>query len=135
MNKIKLYFLSAVVIIASLAIGVVAGMLLQNKISAPRVKQMTETVGSLSSKVVSAVVAFGSVESIDNNRNITLAYNGDKMTVAIGQDAKIYFYENSVKKELQFQDVKMGDLVNITTTVSQDGKLQGNMIVIFTRAQ
>jgi len=134
MNKTTLSFSLAAIIVLSLVVGGVIGAVYQQQKDASQIKQTTSTMGSLSSKVVSAVVTYGTITNIDSSRNIILSYKGDTMTIAIEEEAKIYAYENSVKKEVQFQSIKVGDLVNIATTVSADGQFKGNMVVIFSSA-
>jgi len=131
MTKTTLYLSLAGVIILSVTFGVGIGMVYQIQRDSSQIKATANVVGGLSSKAVSAVVTFGTVTNIDSNRNITLEYKGDAITIAIENDAKIYKYENSVKKEVQYGDIKLGDSLNITTTVSADGGFSGNMVIIF----
>jgi len=134
MNKTTLSFSLAAIIVLSLVVGCVIGVVYQQQKDSSQIQQTATTIGNLSSKVVSAVVTYGEITNIDSNRNIILNYKGDTMTIAIEDGAKIYAYENSVKKEVQFQNIKVGDLVNIATTVSVDGQFKGNMVVIFSSA-
>jgi len=135
MNKITSYILLVVVIALALVIGIIIGLFYQKQTYAPQLQVSKITMQSLSSKVVSAVVTYGSVKSVDNNRSIVLSYDSDELSVLVDTTAKIYRYENSSKKEIQFSDIKVGDLVNITTSVSSDGLLHGNMVVIFASAK
>jgi len=134
MNKTTLSFSLALIIVLALVAGAAVGIIYQQQKDAPQLKQKIATIGNLSSKVVSAIVTYGTITNIDSNRNIVLSYKGDTMTIAVQEGAKIYAYENSVKKEVQFQNIKVGDLVNIATTVSDDGQFQGSMVVIFSSA-
>jgi len=119
----------AVVVIFAFVLGTLSGIFYQKQKAAPAIQGMQ----SLSSKVVNAIVTYGTVNSIDNSRNITLSYNGDSMTISILTDAKVYIYENSTRREISFNDVQVGDVVNITASLDASGKPQGNMIVIFAR--
>jgi len=134
MEKEKLYVSLAVIIILSVAVGIAIGVFYQVRKDTPQIQNTTTVIQNLSSQVVSAVVTYGSITNIDSNRNVTLSYKGDEMTIAVSPDAKIYEYENSVKRTGQFQDLKVGDLVNITTTILPDGKFQGNMVVVFSHS-
>jgi type II secretory pathway pseudopilin PulG len=131
MEKVKLYVSLIVIIILSIVVGIVIGMLYQAQKYNPQIQNTETVIQNLSSQVISAVVAYGSVTNIDSNRSITLSHKGDEMTIMVSDDAQIYEYENSVKKTTQYQNIKVGDLVNITTTVLPDGKFQGDMVIIF----
>jgi len=123
-----------VVIIFAFLLGALAGIFYQKQTYSPQMQEATSNIQKLSSKVVSAVVTYGRITSIDENRNVTLDYGGETLTVSVMSDAKIYIYENSTKKELSYSDIKVGDSVNITATVDSSGILQGNMVVIFSRS-
>jgi hypothetical protein len=133
MNKVTSSILIAVAIILSIAVGLTAGIFYQSQKDASLNQKTASMLGAISSKAVSAIVTYGTVSNIEG-RNITIDYLGDKMTIAIKNDAKIYTYENSVKKEIQFQDVKNGDSINITTTATPSGEFQGNLVIIFSKA-
>jgi len=133
MNKVTSSILIAVAIILSIAVGLAGGMFYQSQKDASLNQKTASMLGAISSKAVSAIVTYGTVSNIEG-RNITIDYLGDKMTIAIKNDAKIYAYENSVKKEIQFQDVKKGDSINITTIATPSGEFQGNLVIIFSKA-
>ena len=134
MEKAKPIITLVVAIIISFILGALAGMFYQKQISDPQIESTAGTIQKLSSKVVNAIVTYGTITSVDNNRNITLNYSDESMVVSITQDAKVYIYENNTRKEINFSDVKVGDSVNITATLDAAGNVVGNMIVIFTRS-
>jgi len=131
MNKTKSITLLIVIIIFAFLFGSASGIFYQKQKDAPQIKEKTEVIQKLSSKIVSAIIVFGNVYSINSDRSITLSYQGDKITILTLQNAKIYKYNNSTKKEAQFQDIKVGDSINVTAEINSDGQLQGNTIIIF----
>jgi len=133
MEKTKTKSSLVVTIIFSFVLGTLTGVFYQKQKSDPQIQSTTNTIQKLSSKVVNAIVTYGTITSIDSNRNITLSYEGEGMIVSVAQDVKVYIYENSTRKELNFNDLKVGDSVNITASLDASGNILGNMIVIFTR--
>ena len=133
MDKTKSITTLVTAIILSFVLGALAGVFYQKQKSDPQIKSTAGTIQKLSSRVVNAIVTYGTITSVDNNRNVTLSYDGESMMMSIAQDAKVYVYENNTRKEISFGDVKVGDLVNITAALDAAGNVVGNMIVIFTR--
>jgi len=134
MDKAKSITTLVTAIILSFVLGSLAGVFYQKQKSDPQIKSSSNTIQKLSSKVVNAIVTYGTITSIDNDRNITLSYSDESMAVSVAQDAKVYIYENNTRKEINFSDVKVGDSVNITAALDAAGNVVGNMIVIFTRS-
>lgn len=133
MEKTKSIISLSVAIIFSFILGNLTGIFYQKQKSDSQIQTTTDTIQRLSSKVVNAIVTYGTITSVDSNRNITLSYEGESMIVSVAQDVKVYIYENSTRKELNFNDLKVGDSVNITASLDASGNILGNMIVIFTR--
>jgi hypothetical protein len=133
MDKTKSITTLVTAIILSFVLGALAGVFYQKQKSDPQIKSTAGTIQKLSSRVVNAIVTYGTITSVDNNRNVTLSYDGESMMMSIAQDAKVYVYENNTRKEISFGDVKVGDSVNITAALDAAGNVVGNMIVIFTR--
>lgn len=90
---------------------------------------------ALSSEVVSSIVAYGEVTEI-NGRNITLIFNNDSFTIYISEKAKIYSFkqtddqESSSKKELEFNQIKKGDILNVSMKIYSDGTIEGSNVFI-----
>ena len=133
MGKTRLIVSLIVVVIFVFGLGGLTGIFYQKQKDAPRAQKTAEKIQTLSSKVVNAIVTYGTVTSIEGNKNITLSHDGEAMTISITPNAKVYIYENATKKEVNFSEVKIGDNVNITASLDQSGSIVGNMIVIFTR--
>lgn len=133
MDKTKSTTTLVSAIILSFILGALAGVFYQKQKSDPQIKSSSNTIQKLSSKVVNAIVTFGTITSIDKDRNITLSYNDESMVLSMAPDTKVYVYENNTKKEINFGDVKVGDSVNVTASLDEAGNVIGNMITIWTR--
>ncbi|OGZ73099.1 MAG: hypothetical protein A2998_03345 [Candidatus Staskawiczbacteria bacterium RIFCSPLOWO2_01_FULL_37_25b] len=129
----KKILIGIIPIIVALILGGAIGIFFQFQKDAPQVKKSGEVIKSLSSKVVPSIVAFGRVSKIDG-RNITLDYNGDNITINIGDDAKIYTSSNQGEgggqEIISFENIKTGDNLSINLKVLPDGQLQGQSIII-----
>jgi len=133
MESKKLYILISVAILIAFVVGLSLGIFYQaNKVS-PQIQQTENIMKSISSEVINAVVAFGFVSGVSDGRVVTLSYNGENLDIVLQESAKINLYEGTEKKEVQFQDIKIGDKVNVTAEIGKDGSIQGNMMIIFPR--
>lgn len=98
-----------------------------------------EAANSLSSKVVSSIVAYGQVKSI-NGRNITLSNLGDELSILIADNAQVYSFSAPVagkngvvapvQQIIKFGDIKIGDSVNVSVKLLPSGQIQGTSIII-----
>ena len=129
----KKIFVVVIPIIIALIVGGVIGIYFQFQKDAPQVKRAGEVIKSLSSKVVPSIVAFGQVSEI-NGRNVTLDYSGEKITINIGEDAKIYASSDQNtgggQATVSFSDIKTGDNLSVNLKVFADGQLQGQSVII-----
>ena len=130
-------------------LGIGLGLLL---IQQPNSK--IQTADNLSSKVVSSIVAYGQVKNIDG-RNITLSNLGDSLTISLTDNAQIYAFSTSassatsvasstgksksvapvksttpVQRTAAFENIKVGDSVNVALRLGTDGQMQGTSLVI-----
>jgi len=91
----------------------------------------------LSSKVIKGLTttATGEVSAI-SGRNLTLGNDGDTLTISIRGDAPIYQIippaeeatlvpQPVTRKEIKFEEIKVGDKVNISSELKADGSLEG----------
>jgi len=131
MKKIISLILLIVAIFFSLLVGGFCGVYYQKQQDFPQLQKSENLVKDLSSSVVTAVVTYGTVYNIDGNQNIVLSSGTDKINIAIQPNAKFYSYKNSVKNDIKFSDIKVGDTVNITTKISSSGQFQGQQLVVF----
>ncbi len=133
MGKKEQLAISIIAGILIFALGIGLGIIYQAQNKAQIKKN--EAVKSLSSKTISSLTAYGKVSKIEG-KNITLSSLGDNLAVPMADSAKVYsFNDNSgnnsaPQKAVSFEDIKVGDSVNITMKLLQDGQMQGLMVVI-----
>lgn len=123
----------AVVVLLAFVAGLIIGIIYQVQKTSPQIEQTKNVVRGISSNVINAVIVYGLVSDVGSGRKLTLSYDGDNLDVVLQNSAKIYLYEGSEKREIQLQDVKVGDKANITAEISKDGEVSGNTMVIFPR--
>jgi hypothetical protein len=136
MNKLKLsyntIFLIATAIIF-MAVGGTFGIIFQSQKDQVLINKYTGVIKSAASKTVASILSYGQISDIQG-RDVTLAFGGDYITVNIKQDANVYSYSsnsaNAQKKQLNFSDLKKGDTVNISMTMSQEGKFTANSVMV-----
>ena len=145
MNKAIAIILIVTAILVSLALGVGIGIFYQMQKTAPKLQaaeKNASTIKDLSSGIVLSAVAYGQVSAIDG-RKITLTYNGQNMQIEIAKDALIYFLPSgggNVKlsaadvQKAKMSDIKNGDILNVTITVSPEGVLIGKNVSIVSSA-
>lgn len=106
----------------------------------PQAGQNADLLRILSSSLISPIVAHGNVAGI-NGRNVSLNFGGTNLTVKINQDAKVYSFSASsgqaqtsksstTQPEGKFEDIKVGDSVNITLQLLPDGTMGGKLVSI-----
>jgi len=137
MDKTTVIILITAVLV-SLVLGAGLGIFYQMQKDSPKIQageKMSETIKNLSSGMVPSIVAYGEVSAI-NGKNITLGYSGKSMQIEISKTAKIYSAVPNTETKttalptVKFSDIKIGDRLNITMTVSQEGQLQGQSVII-----
>ncbi len=122
------------------ALGAGAGVFYQMFKDAPKLDaadKMAGIVKGFSSKMASSIVMYGTVSEV-SGRNVTLAYAGDSITVAIPDSAKIYTFASasadskitSTQLPAQFKDIKKGSNLNVNLKVFNDGKMEGQTVFI-----
>lgn len=139
-NKVNNKKQSVILIVAGILIflvGVGLGITLQNSNKAQARK--VQAVNNLVSKVVSSIVAYGQVENIDG-RNITLSNLGDNLVISIADNAQVYSFTTPVagkngatapvQQTVKFEDIKIGDNVNVAVKLSPSGQMQGSSVII-----
>jgi len=136
MNKKQLVvFIVAGIIL--LVIGGVAGYAIKsfNKVQV----QKNTAVSNLSSKVITSITAYGEITKIDG-RELTLSNANQTLVVLMAQNAKIRILavkEGSatpVQQETKFEELKVGQKVNVIMKVSATGVMQGSSAVILPAA-
>lgn len=96
---------------------------------------LQSAINGLSSKVVLSSTAYGQVSSIDG-RDIVLVYEKDSLKIKIKDDAVIYapteenFSGTGVQPQVQFENIKKGDSLNVNFKLLPNGTLEGQVITI-----
>lgn len=126
-----------VVIIGSALILLFIGYLLgaasyeyKNRAQESKLKNI---VMALESDVVPSIVSYGKVVSI-NGREIVMAFNEDKIRIKIRDDAKIHALSgklNGDQAPFDFNQIKVGDMLNVDVSVDHDGNFVGNSVIDF----
>ena len=136
-SKKQLIILIIVGVVLFLLGGAVGIIAIQGGAQQGKIKM----ANSLSSKVVSSIVAYGQVKSIDA-RNLTLANLGDSLTVPVASTAQIYAFitpattgkskttSAPIQQTVSFQNIKVGDNVNVTIRLLATGQLEGSSVII-----
>lgn len=134
MKKSVLIILFLVLCVLLIAAGTGFGIFYQQQKDLISEKNSQGTLKSLSSKIIASIIAYGQVAKIDG-RDITISYLGDSMKIFIEDGYKIYLIGNSAegqseKKEIKFEDIKIGNHLNITIKVMPDGQIIGQSILV-----
>ena len=100
------------------------------------------TIKTLLSKVISPIIASGKAVKIEK-RNITLKDKTESLVISVKENSSVYSSEqvvdqdgedtnsDSVKKIVEFKDVKVGDNLNIIFKLLLDGTLETQSVIIF----
>ena len=81
---------------------------------------------TLSSNAIISVVAFGKVSNIDGS-NVTLTNRGDSIKILFPDSAEITYSNiasNQSVRPIDFNEIKIGDELNVNLKISQDGTIQ-----------
>jgi hypothetical protein len=114
-------------------IGAGLGIIYGIKKSPEQIKLKTEN--SLSSRVVSSIVAYGKVLLI-KDRNIIVNNFGDNLTIPVPADAKVYLFtiptksKTPIQKEAEFSDIKQMDSVNVNLKLLPNGQFEASSVII-----
>jgi hypothetical protein len=125
---------AVILIIAAFFAGDIFGVSMQKKTTINQSEQTSALIKTLSSDAVPSIVAYGEVSEI-NDKNITLSFNGDTITAKIKDDANFYSYagNSSSPSKLSFDQIQVGDMLNISIKLTADGQLEGESVINFTR--
>ena len=105
-------------------------------------KTETPLSGLLESKAIGELTTTASGEVTEiSGRKLTLNKEGDTLTISIGEDALVYrvvpseekateIPQPSVREEIKFGEIKVGDKVSITCELKADGSLEGKTVII-----
>ena len=135
MEKKQIITISLLIVcgLALFIVGDIVGMSYQNKKIDSATANLSNVFKILSSEVVPSIVSYGEVVKIDN-RNITLSFNGDEITVEVIDGASIYGLGSDVgagQYKMNFNQIKMGDYLNIVLNVDSNGNFTGDSVIDF----
>ena len=134
-----------VVAVVAVIIGLALGMSLSKTsvVNNPQSNKFESAVKALSSKVIPSIIAYGQVTKIEN-KNITLTYNKETLTIPLTQSTSIYSFVAPVagsktaaptQKKSAFSEIKVGDSLNITIKLLPDGTIEGQSVIILMKAK
>jgi hypothetical protein len=95
--------------------------------------KLENIVAALDSDVVPSIVSYGKVVSI-NGREIVMAFNEDRIKIKVRDDAKIHALSgrlNGDQAPFDFNQIKVGDMLNVDVSVDPDGNFVGNSVIDF----
>lgn len=134
--------LIAIVIIGGLillgigySVGLSSGQKAVKEVKAPLAELLaSKVIGSLTT------IATGEVTEI-SDRSLTLSAEGDTLTILIRENAPIYrlvppeektpkIPQPVVREEMNFEEIKVGDRVNIFCQLKADASLEGIEVII-----
>jgi hypothetical protein len=137
------------IIIVVAVIGVIIGLVLGISLSQKGISNNSQSnkfesaVKALSSKVIPSIIAYGQVTKIEN-KNITLTYNKETLTIPLTQSTSIYSFvapeagskaTAPTQKKSSFSEIKVGDSLNITIKLLPDGTIEGQSVIILMKGK
>lgn len=134
MKKSVLIILFFLLLALFLASGIGFGIFYQQQKDLIGENNSKNTLKALSSKSIASIIAYGQLTKIDG-RDVTISYLGDSMNIFIEDGCKIYLIGESAggqseKKEISFEEIKIGNHLNITIKIMPDGQIIGQSILI-----
>jgi hypothetical protein len=140
MNKVIVIFLIFVIFLAGLLTGISVMLLYKdaslgfNQQTSEENLKNTEIVKLLNSKVVSSIMAYGEVQSIDE-KNITLSFSGENIVIKLADDVQILALSTGGDKKSNYQpyllsQIKKNFNVTVDLKLSANGTLQGQVITV-----
>jgi len=139
MNKISLIIILIISACILFVSGGGIGVFLKAQEDNSKINKLSSIVDSVTSKIVVGVSVLGEVTKIEG-RNVTLSSDNESIIVDIEDYAIMYSLVSKngsndlagglTKKSIKFDDIKVGDYLNINTVVSRDGIMKANIVVI-----
>ena len=138
MNKTTLIALSIIAGLFLFVFGGGIGVLYQTEKTSPQSAQLEKTtsiINFLSSEEFSRITVFGKAEKIEGRDITLLSEKGDSLKVSVIENSPVYSFvkDNAgkpVRKIVKFEEIKIGDNLNITIKLLPDGQLQGLSVII-----
>lgn len=140
MNRNNLIIIAVIGGIILLGLGFYSGLNYAQK-QIEKAKTSSPLANLLTSKVIGGLntTAFGEITEI-SGRNITLSNEGDALTISIKEDATIFRLlppegsaetpQPATREEIEFEEIKVGDQVNISCQLKADETLEGVDVMV-----
>ena len=140
MEKSLLVGLIILIVLVVFILGAGIGIFYQTQKDITGINNIRDTSEKLSSKVIPPIIAYGRVTKIDG-KNITLNFSGENLIAKMDDNAQIFKFSSpssstkdsqpsSTRQETKFENIKVGDNLNITFKVLSDGTLLGQSVSI-----
>lgn len=134
MNKASSIVILLVIAVILLSVGMGLGIFYQIKKDGPKTERANLLLKQLSSNVIPSVAAYGKVASIDGKK-ITLSASGENLVVGVSDSSQFYSFVTdstggSVQQAAKFEDIKVGDNLNISMKILSDGQLESQAVII-----
>lgn len=127
MNKILFVSLCIIVGFLLLGAGFIFGTLSEKNIQSAAIAKQKVLVDSLNSKII-PLVTLGQIKSISGN-TIVLGNSINEITIIMKEGIKIATLSNpsetKAKPEINVSDLKVGDFLQVTMTISPNGDILG----------
>lgn len=131
-----------------LAVGYLGGILFQTQKTASQLEESGKLIEVMSSKIIPSIVAVGEIVGISGRTIILRAYANEEkpftFSIEIREDAELTSFVfsaaeegeevvigGSIREEIEFKDIKVGDNVNITLKILSDGSFKGISVIVF----
>jgi len=129
-NK-KIYLIGLVSIF--LVLGFIFGVLYQAQKNFSQIEKTKSIFKILNSQVVPSIVSYGIVTDI-NNREVTIVFNEDPVTIKIKDDASVNIIGKNDERyldKLDINQIKVGDALNAEVNINSDGVFESDSVIIF----
>ena len=125
-----------------LGVGYILGVYSQQKINGQKIESLEKTKNIFSySKLINSIIAFGKISNI-SGRTITLTSETDTLEITMRANAQVYSFTAPTSTGGQltgipsqniaaFEDIKVGDNLNVNMRMLPDGTFEGASAIIF----
>jgi len=143
MNK-YIYIVFAVIagIVIFSATGYVIGSYFEQRVNGEKIASLEKVNNIFSySKLINSIIAFGKISNV-SGRTITLTSGTDTLEITMRANAQIYSFTTPTSSGGQltgtpaqnvvaFEDIKVGDNLNVNMRMLPDGSFEGASAIIF----
>ena len=136
-NKDLIPILLIIGMIIVLAVGFVAGILIQKQTTVPQLEKALKLIDLAESDIIQSITAGGEVTKI-SDRTITLTIGEESLAVPIAEDAEIISFipppiegEPAQRKEINLTDIEVGSFLTVNLKILPDGGFEGTTVFVF----